>query len=122
MAAFLHDEPHASVYSTAQVSAWLLRINLPGGYRQYIDTPANVPKTYDALRTLFRCQITTFVYENLSHHKGMIDTILNYCASCFVYHRLATNETFRSVAYELRSFHKDLCRTNHKRKFKDDGE
>lgn len=67
------------------------------------------------------CEAIRFIYKNLSNHKGMIDTILHYCASCFLYHRLATNETFRNLAYELHSFHQDLCRTNFKRKFKDDG-
>ncbi|EFQ99681.1 hypothetical protein MGYG_02694 [Nannizzia gypsea CBS 118893] len=55
-------------YSTEQVAAWLRHISLPADYDRYIADPASIPKTFDSLRTLFRCQITTFPYENLSVH------------------------------------------------------
>ncbi|UNI17781.1 hypothetical protein JDV02_004100 [Purpureocillium takamizusanense] len=64
-----HDpEPQQSVYSDDQVAAWLRRISLPAQYAQYISTPSAIPKTEECLRILFRCQITTFPYENLTVH------------------------------------------------------
>lgn len=68
MDAFRDASPQESAYSAPQVAAWLRRISLPPSYAQYIDAPSTIPKTAEALRTLFRCQITTFPYENLSVH------------------------------------------------------
>ncbi|RDA94399.1 hypothetical protein CP533_2267 [Ophiocordyceps camponoti-saundersi (nom. inval.)] len=62
-----HD-PQPSAYSAEQVSAWLRHIHLPKRYAGCLDEPTTFPKTPDALRTLFRAQITSFPYENLSVH------------------------------------------------------
>jgi hypothetical protein len=67
------------------------------------------------------CLAIRFIYQHLSSQRELIDTILHYCVSCFLYHGLAKNVEFRSVAYEVRAFHNDLCRTNFKRGFEDDG-
>lgn len=58
-------------YSLAKVSQWLRRIELPGSLRQYIARPEEFPKTFEALRVLMRCQITTFTYENLTVHYSL---------------------------------------------------
>ncbi|PWY67884.1 arylamine N-acetyltransferase 2 [Aspergillus heteromorphus CBS 117.55] len=58
----------ASAYTTDEVIAWLHHIRLPNSYTQYIQTPTSFPKTYDSLRTLMRCQISRFPFENLSLH------------------------------------------------------
>ncbi|KAJ6441313.1 N-hydroxyarylamine O-acetyltransferase [Purpureocillium lavendulum] len=65
---FRDSESQESAYSDLQVAAWLERISLPAPYKQYWSSPSTIPKTEDSLRTLFRCQITTFPYENLSVH------------------------------------------------------
>ena len=66
--AFRNSSPQESAYSQSQISAWLRRIGLPEQYGQYIDSPSTFPKSAESLATLFRCQITTFPYENLSVH------------------------------------------------------
>lgn len=68
MDSFRDSVPEESAYSNSQVAAWLRRICLPSSYARYIDSPSTFPKTADSLRILFRCQITTFPYENLSVH------------------------------------------------------
>ncbi|RDA85189.1 hypothetical protein CP532_2370 [Ophiocordyceps camponoti-leonardi (nom. inval.)] len=60
--------PEPSAYSAQQVSAWLRHIHLPRHYAPYAEEPTTFPKTPEALRTLFRAQITSFPYENLSVH------------------------------------------------------
>lgn len=65
---FRHNVPPEPAYSTTSVSAWLQRLRLPVQYRHYINDPSAIPKTYQALSVLFKCQITTFPYENLTVH------------------------------------------------------
>jgi arylamine N-acetyltransferase len=62
------SEAPLSAYSAVQVEAWLRRIGLPRDYLRYIDSPVSFPKNHESLKTLFRCQITIFPYENLSVH------------------------------------------------------
>ncbi|EHK19402.1 uncharacterized protein TRIVIDRAFT_193352 [Trichoderma virens Gv29-8] len=57
-----------SAYSNSQITAWLQHIRLPSSYKQYTYNPAAFPKTEESLKALFRAQITTFPYENLSVH------------------------------------------------------
>ncbi|KFY96918.1 hypothetical protein V500_02263 [Pseudogymnoascus sp. VKM F-4518 (FW-2643)] len=68
MDAFRDPTPQGSAYSAPQVAAWLRHISLPSSLTQYIDSPSTFPKTAASLQSLFRCQITTFPYENLSVH------------------------------------------------------
>ncbi|KAF2432696.1 hypothetical protein EJ08DRAFT_562044, partial [Tothia fuscella] len=67
------------------------------------------------------CNAICYIYEHLAEQRELVDTILHYCVSEFTHHGLAQNEAFRKVAYELRPFHNDLCRTNFKRGFEDAG-
>lgn len=63
-----------------------------------------------------------FIYEHLSDgYEKLIDTVLHYCISCFLQHGLGHDEEFKRLAYEVRQFHTDLCRTNFKRGFEDEG-
>jgi hypothetical protein len=66
-------------------------------------------------------QAIRFIYTYLVDQRPLIDTILHYCVGCFLQHKLGSNESFRQVAFELRPFHQDLCRTSFKRGFQDDG-
>ncbi|KAJ5960734.1 uncharacterized protein N7479_007884 [Penicillium vulpinum] len=58
----------ASAYTPAQLTKYLNYIALPDQYAQYISEPESFPKTEEALRDLFRCQITRFPYDNLTCH------------------------------------------------------
>jgi len=62
-----------------------------------------------------------FVYAELADQERLVDTIVNYCISCFLYHRLHRDPDFRRIAYSLRPFHQDLCRFNMQRGFADEG-
>ncbi|KAL7941253.1 arylamine N-acetyltransferase 2 [Trichoderma barbatum] len=66
--AFRDSLPQASFYSSSQITAWLQHIRLPTTYEPYIYNPSSFPKTEQSLKALFRAQITTFPYENLSVH------------------------------------------------------
>ncbi|KAJ5795842.1 uncharacterized protein N7518_004382 [Penicillium psychrosexuale] len=58
----------ASAYTLAQLTKHLNYIALPDQYAQYINEPESFPKTEEALKDLFRCQITRFPYDNLTCH------------------------------------------------------
>ncbi|OOF95545.1 hypothetical protein ASPCADRAFT_170266 [Aspergillus carbonarius ITEM 5010] len=59
---------HASAYTAAQITIWLQHLRLPRAYRTYIANPSTFPQTFESLRTLMRCQISRFPFENLSVH------------------------------------------------------
>ncbi|KAF2803691.1 uncharacterized protein BDZ99DRAFT_526174 [Mytilinidion resinicola] len=67
------------------------------------------------------CPAIRFIYEHLADQRPLVETILHYCVYCFLQHRLGTDDSFRQVAFELRPFHQDLCRTSFQRGFQDDG-
>lgn len=66
------------------------------------------------------CDAVKFLYEHLPEHSNLIDTIICYCVSCFSRHQLADDLEFRTMAYNLRPFHQDLCKECMKREFEDD--
>ncbi|OQE46984.1 hypothetical protein PENCOP_c001G08959 [Penicillium coprophilum] len=58
----------ASAYTPVQLRKYLSYITLPHQYAPYINSPESFPKTEEALKDLFRCQITRFPYDNLTCH------------------------------------------------------
>ncbi|OAA35324.1 arylamine N-acetyltransferase 2 [Beauveria brongniartii RCEF 3172] len=65
---FRHQVSAEPTYSTYQLSSWLPRLSLPVPYRQYIDDPLEIPKTYKSLGILFKSQISVLPYENPTVH------------------------------------------------------
>ncbi|PWY88827.1 cysteine proteinase [Aspergillus sclerotioniger CBS 115572] len=57
-----------SAYTPAQITTWLHHLHLPRAYTPYITNPSTFPQTFESLRTLMRCQISRFPFENLSVH------------------------------------------------------
>ncbi|KAI6843664.1 hypothetical protein KC332_g8828 [Hortaea werneckii] len=55
------------------------------------------------------CAAIHFLYQHLPSHTNVIEAILNYCVTCFLSHRLAHDQDFQQLAYELRPFHQKLC-------------
>ncbi|KAF2660493.1 hypothetical protein K491DRAFT_589153 [Lophiostoma macrostomum CBS 122681] len=68
------------------------------------------------------CAAIEFVYKHLAGQKPLIETLLNYCVFSFKYHGLGTDSGFRQLAFDIPAFHKDLCQTNLRRDFQDEGE
>ncbi|GAB7349908.1 hypothetical protein MBLNU459_g0597t1 [Dothideomycetes sp. NU459] len=66
------------------------------------------------------CGAIRFIYENLSKEEELIETITNYCVTCFLSNKLGADTEFRSLAYELRQFQQDLCMVNIRRGFVDE--
>lgn len=66
------------------------------------------------------CAAIRLVYEHLRGHENLIDALVNYCVSCFIRHKLAEDEKFKELAYELRPFHQELCRNSMNREFENE--
>lgn len=66
------------------------------------------------------CAAIRYTYQSLHEHENLVDAIINYCVSCFLGHRLAQDEEFKQLAYELRPFHQDLCRNSMGREFENE--
>lgn len=67
------------------------------------------------------CAAIQYLYQHLPNDKRVANTILDYCVSCFLRHRLGEDQEFRSLAYELRPFHQALCANTRERGFEDEG-
>ena len=66
-----------------------------------------------------------FVYQNYAdrasrQQSDIVATLLNYCISNFLYHKLGDNLEFLNLVSTTPAFHQDLCRTNMERNFEDD--
>lgn len=61
-----------------------------------------------------------YAYEHLSGHAGVLETIISYCVSCFLRHRLAEDEDFKLIAFELKPFHQALCRESMDQRFENE--
>jgi len=55
-------------FTRAQVLSWLDTIQLPQHLAQPFIETQTLPKTFESLRAIMRCQIATFSYENLAVH------------------------------------------------------
>ena len=67
------------------------------------------------------CAAIRYTYQHLPTHTKLINTILDYCVSCFLRHRLGQDEEFKTLAYELRPFHQALCMNSRERDFENEG-
>lgn len=56
------------------------------------------------------CAAIQYIYQHLPENESLIDTIINYCVSCFLRHNLAEERDFQRVAYESRPFNQGLCK------------
>ena len=66
------------------------------------------------------CPAIRFVYQHLRQHQSLVDTIVSYCVSCFLRHRLAEDAEFKRLAFDLRPFHQDLCKDCMNREFENE--
>lgn len=52
------------------------------------------------------CAAIRYIYQHLHQHHNLRDVIINYCISCFLRHRLGSDEGFQ----KLHEFHQDLSK------------
>ncbi|KXS94152.1 hypothetical protein AC578_11142 [Pseudocercospora eumusae] len=66
------------------------------------------------------CAAIEYMYKNMPESANVIDTLTNYCVTCFLSHGLADDFEFRRLAYDLRPFHQELCKVSMNRQFEDE--
>ncbi|WPG99359.1 Hypothetical protein R9X50_00217300 [Acrodontium crateriforme] len=66
------------------------------------------------------CAAIRYCYKHLDQQPHVIDSIINYCVSCFLSHRLGKDVEFQRLSYDLREFHQALCNCVCTRSFMDD--
>ncbi|KAK5169463.1 uncharacterized protein LTR77_005439 [Saxophila tyrrhenica] len=66
------------------------------------------------------CAAIEYIYEHLRQHESVVDTLINYCISCFLSHNLERDPDFQKLGFELRPFHQDLCKNVMDRGFEDE--
>ncbi|KAH7380090.1 hypothetical protein BKA66DRAFT_420212 [Pyrenochaeta sp. MPI-SDFR-AT-0127] len=113
--------PHAETYKLAEdFNVPALQLLAQGNFSCQVDFACCLPAPpQDLLETI------KFVYHHYAaqlsrQQHSLVNTILNYCISNFLYHRLAENTDFLAVVADIPEFRQDLCRTNMERNFQDD--
>ncbi|KAF1947859.1 hypothetical protein EJ02DRAFT_499002 [Clathrospora elynae] len=112
---------HVETYKIAEdLHVPELQLLANGILQSKIDTACYLPTPPEDLHDTIR-----FVYRHYSHqqpraHHCLINTLVDFCISVYIYHSLGENEEFLKLASELPDFRQDLCRTNYARNFKDE--
>ncbi|CZT16289.1 uncharacterized protein RCC_02131 [Ramularia collo-cygni] len=66
------------------------------------------------------CAAIEYAFSHMSDCTRVLDTIVNYCVACFLRHRLAEDEEFKRIAFELKPFHQALCQESMNRQFENE--
>ncbi|KXT12649.1 hypothetical protein AC579_4494 [Pseudocercospora musae] len=67
------------------------------------------------------CAAIEYMYKCMRDSANVIDTVTNYCVTCFLSHGLADDFEFRRLACDLRPFHQELCKVSMNRQFEGEG-
>lgn len=113
--------PHAETYKIAgDFDVPALQLLAQGNFSCQVDYACCLPTPpQDLLETI------KFVYQHYSSQPSrqqhpLVNNLLNYCISNFLYHRLGESAGFLNVVSEITEFRQDLCWTNMERNFQDD--
>ena len=66
------------------------------------------------------CSAIDFVYKTLPGHDAISDAIVQYCVTQCLSHKLHEDTNFKSLAFNVRAFHRDLTRVCRDRGFEDE--
>ena len=61
-----------------------------------------------------------YASQKARRQHALVDTLLNYCISTFLAHRLGEEAEFLKIAADVPDFRQDLCRMNMERNFEDE--
>jgi hypothetical protein len=115
--------PHAEMYKMAEdFDVPELQLLAHGNFSVQIDCACSLPMPPQDLLETIRYVYLHFASPQSCQQQGLTHSLLNYCISNFLYHKLGDSVEFLEVARQIPEFRQDLCRTNMERNFQDDCE
>lgn len=113
--------PHVEMYKMAEdFDSPELQLLAHGNFSCQVDfaccIPAPPPDLVETIQFVYR----HYSSKQARRQHGLIDTLLNYSVSKFIYHKLGENADFICIAAGIPEFRQDLCRTNMERNFEDE--
>jgi hypothetical protein len=113
--------PHAETYKIAEdFDVPELQLLAHGNFScqlefaSYLSTPPQ-----DLLETV-RFVYRHYASQQARRQHSLVDSLLNYCISTFLPHKLGEDAEFLQIAAEIPDFRQDLCRVNMERNFQDE--
>jgi hypothetical protein len=97
-----------------------LQLVAHGNFSCQVDFACCMPNIPQDLLDSIRFVYKHYISQQARRQHGLIGTLLNYCISVFLQHKLGENVEFLKLAANIPEFRQDLCRTNMERNFQDD--
>ncbi|RAR07429.1 hypothetical protein DDE83_006474 [Stemphylium lycopersici] len=113
--------PHVEVYKLAEnLDIPQLQLLAHGNFEMQVEFTCCIPTPPQDLLDAIQFVYLHYSSSEARRQHGLVGTLLNYCISKFIYHKLGEDEDFIRVAAAIPEFRQDLCRTNMERNFEDE--
>ncbi|KAL1800274.1 hypothetical protein ACET3X_000616 [Alternaria dauci] len=113
--------PHVETYKIAEdFDVPELQLLAHGNIAIQIDFACSLPAPPQDLFETIRFVYRHYASQKARRQHALVGTILNYCISTFLTHKLGQEAEFLKVAADIPDFRQDLCCTNMGRNFEDE--
>jgi len=113
--------PHAETYKIAEdFDVPELQLLAHGNFSCQLEFACCVPAAPHDLVETIRFVYRHYASQQARREHDLVPSLLNYCISNFLYHKLGEDVEFLKIAAEIPDFRQDLCRTNMERNFQDE--
>ncbi|KAI4955186.1 hypothetical protein J4E91_001044 [Alternaria rosae] len=113
--------PHAETYKIAEdFDVPELQLLAHGNFSCQLEFACCVPAAPHDLVETIRFVYRHYASQQARRQHDLVPSLLNYCISNFLYHKLGEDAEFLKIAAEIPDFRQDLCRTNMGRNFQDE--
>lgn len=113
--------PHVETYKIAEdFDVAELQLLAHGNISLQVDFACSLPAPPQDLLETIRFVYRHYASQKARRQHALVDTLLNYCISTFLAHRLGEEAEFLKTAADVPDFRQDLCRMNMERNFEDE--
>ena len=113
--------PHIETYKIAEdFDVAELQLLAHGNISLQLEFACSLPAPPQDLLETIRFVYRYYASQQARRQHALVDTLLNYCISTFLTHKLGEEVEFLKIAADLPDFRQDLCRTNMERNFEDE--
>jgi hypothetical protein len=113
--------PHAETYKIAEdFDVPELQLLAHGNFSCQLEFACCLPIPPQDLLETVRFVYRHYASQQARRQHGLVGSLLNYCISTFLSHKLGEDAEFLQIAAEIPDFRQDLCRVNMERNFQDE--